>query len=91
MINRAASTGQQPGRGGQVGEAGKKLIKSAKQARAIVRGEADPATYRVHVPAELEPLAVQIRLEIDQFRRDTDAKFEAINKKLGSLTDAKNI
>ena len=33
---------------------GKSLIKSAKQARAIACGEADPATYRVHGPAELD-------------------------------------
>src|SRR5450631_3283718 len=30
---------------------GKRLINAAKSAQAIVEGEADPKTYRVHVPA----------------------------------------
>ena len=31
---------------------GKRLIKAAREACALARGEADPATYRVHVPAD---------------------------------------
>ena len=30
---------------------GKRLINAAKSAQAIAKGEADPKTYRVHVPA----------------------------------------
>jgi hypothetical protein len=33
---------------------GRDLIRSAKEAAAIASGEADPATYRVHVPAEMD-------------------------------------
>ena len=33
---------------------GKRLIDAAKEARAIARGEADPKTYRVHVPAYID-------------------------------------
>lgn len=35
---------------------GKRLIASAKQARAIAQGKADPATYRVHSVAGLTTL-----------------------------------
>lgn len=31
-------------------KAGERLIEAAKQAVAISRGEADPSTFRVHVP-----------------------------------------
>jgi hypothetical protein len=31
-------------------KAGKSLVEAAKQAVAISRGEADPSTFRVHVP-----------------------------------------
>ena len=33
---------------------GKRLINVAKSAQAIAKGEADPKTYRVHVPAHLD-------------------------------------
>ncbi|HKG82288.1 MAG TPA: hypothetical protein VKB16_03910 [Beijerinckiaceae bacterium] len=33
---------------------GRDLIRSAEEAAAIASGEADPATYRVHVPAEMD-------------------------------------
>ena len=33
---------------------GQKLIKAAEEARAIARGEADPSTYRIHVPPEID-------------------------------------
>jgi putative transcriptional regulator len=32
---------------------GNRLIAAAKEARVIARGEADPKTYRVHVPVEM--------------------------------------
>jgi putative transcriptional regulator len=33
---------------------GKDLIKAAKEARAIARGEADRSTYRIHVPPQID-------------------------------------
>jgi len=40
---------------------GKRLIASAKEARAIVQGKADPATYRVHVPARVDVASIRKR------------------------------
>jgi putative transcriptional regulator len=45
---------------------GKRLIKAAKEARAIARGEADPSTYRVRVPADVDVKAVRKRLGLSQ-------------------------
>jgi putative transcriptional regulator len=35
---------------GSMSKLGERLIAAADQALAIARGEADPATYNVHVP-----------------------------------------
>lgn len=40
---------------------GKRLIKSAKEARAIARGEADASTYKVFVPAKIDVKAIRTR------------------------------
>ncbi len=45
---------------------GKRLIKAAKEARAIARGKADPSTYRVHVPAEVNVKSIRRRLKLTQ-------------------------
>jgi len=45
---------------------GKRLIKAAKSARAIARGDADPTTYRVHVPAEVDVRAIRTKLKMSQ-------------------------
>jgi putative transcriptional regulator len=45
---------------------GKRLIKAAREGRAIVRGEADPATYRVHVPAEVDVRKIRQQLKLSQ-------------------------
>ena len=45
---------------------GKRLIKAAKNARAIARGEADPATYRVHLPGDLNVQKIRKRLGLSQ-------------------------
>ena len=45
---------------------GRKLIEAAKEARAIARGEADPATYRVHVPAEVDVRQIRKKLDLTQ-------------------------
>jgi len=50
---------------------GKRLIDAAKEARAIARGEADPKTYRVHVPADIDVKRIRRRLKLtqDEFAR----------------------
>lgn len=45
---------------------GKRLIKAAKNARAIARGEADPATYAVHLPANVDVQKIRKRLGLSQ-------------------------
>jgi putative transcriptional regulator len=45
---------------------GKALIKAAKEARAIARGEADPKTYRVHVPPEIDVKGLRKALGMTQ-------------------------
>lgn len=48
---------------------GKRLIAAAKEARAIARGEADPATYNVYIPARIDVKAMrkEMHLSQDQF------------------------
>jgi putative transcriptional regulator len=38
---------------------GKRLIKSAKEARAIARGETDASTYKIFVPAKIDVKAIR--------------------------------
>ncbi|MDR7040072.1 putative transcriptional regulator [Methylobacterium sp. BE186] len=45
---------------------GKGPIESAEQALAIARGEADPATYRVHVPPKIDVRAIRTGLGLTQ-------------------------
>jgi putative transcriptional regulator len=45
---------------------GKRLINATKSAQAIVEGEADPKTYRVHVPAHLDVRALRSKLKMRQ-------------------------
>jgi putative transcriptional regulator len=45
---------------------GKKLIKAAKEGRAIARGEADPATYKVFVPAKIDVKAIRAKTGLTQ-------------------------
>jgi putative transcriptional regulator len=45
---------------------GKRLIQAARESRAIARGEADPKTYRVHVPAEIDVRKIRKRLKLSQ-------------------------
>ena len=45
---------------------GKRLIQAANEALAIVKGEADPSTYRVHVPDEFDVRALRRRLDLTQ-------------------------
>jgi putative transcriptional regulator len=45
---------------------GKRLISAAKEARAIARGAADPKTYRVHVPDDIDVKRIRRRLKLTQ-------------------------
>ena len=45
---------------------GKDLIKAAKEARAIARGEAEPGTYRVHIPLEIDVKGLREALGMTQ-------------------------
>src|SRR3954466_9072350 len=53
---------------------GKRLIQSAKEARKVVRGEADAKSYKMHIPTEVDVRAVRVRLKIrGPIRTDTCA------------------
>jgi putative transcriptional regulator len=45
---------------------GKRLIAAAKEAREIARGEADPKTYGVHVPADVDVQKIRKKLGLSQ-------------------------
>ncbi len=61
---------------------GKRLLQAAKEARTIARGKADPSTYRVHVPAEIDVKAIRQSLKM------TQAEFSArYGFPLGTLRD----
>jgi len=45
---------------------GKRLIKAAKNARKIARGEADPASFHVHVPTTLDVQKIRKALDLSQ-------------------------
>lgn len=45
---------------------GKRLIKSAKEARTIARGGADVTTYKVFVPAKIDVKAIRARRGLTQ-------------------------
>ena len=45
---------------------GKGLVEAARQAAAIAKGEADPATYRVHVPSDIDVKAIRAGLKLTQ-------------------------
>jgi putative transcriptional regulator len=45
---------------------GKKLIAAAREGIAIARGEADPASYRLHVPAKINVRAMRRKLGMTQ-------------------------
>jgi putative transcriptional regulator len=45
---------------------GKRLIKSAMEARAVARGEADRATYKVSVPRKIDVKALRTKLRMTQ-------------------------
>jgi putative transcriptional regulator len=50
----------------EMSKLGKKLIASAREGIAIARGEADPASYRLHVPAKVNVRAMRRKLGMTQ-------------------------
>jgi hypothetical protein len=47
---------------------GKRLINAAKSVEAIAKGEADPKTYGVHVPANLDVRAIRTKPTLGDVR-----------------------
>jgi putative transcriptional regulator len=45
---------------------GKRLIEAAREGRAIACGQADPATYRIHVPADVDVRKIRQQLGLSQ-------------------------
>jgi len=45
---------------------GTRLIRAAHEAIAIARGEADPSTYHIHVPSDLDVRAIRLRTGLSQ-------------------------
>lgn len=45
---------------------GKKLIRSAKEARTIARGEAKSSNYRIHLPGDVDVQSIRKRLGMSQ-------------------------
>ena len=45
---------------------GRRLIAAAREGRAIARGEADRATCRIHVPAEVDVRRIRRQLGLSQ-------------------------
>jgi putative transcriptional regulator len=45
---------------------GKRLVQAAHEARAIARGDADPATYRVHVASDVDVAKIRGDLGLTQ-------------------------
>jgi putative transcriptional regulator len=45
---------------------GKRLIKAAKEGRAIARSEADPAIYKTFVPSKIDLKAIRAKTGLTQ-------------------------
>ena len=45
---------------------GKRLISAAKEARSIARGKADPSTYRLHLPEDIDVRSIRRSLKLSQ-------------------------
>lgn len=45
---------------------GSRLIRAAQEGRAIARGQAHPATYRIHVPADVDVRKIRKALKLSQ-------------------------
>jgi putative transcriptional regulator len=47
-------------------KAGARILQGAREALAFARGEADPSTYVVHVPSEVDVKALRRKLKLSQ-------------------------
>lgn len=47
-------------------KAGRELLQAAAEAVAIAKGEADPKTYRVHTPEEIDTRLMRKRMKMSQ-------------------------
>jgi putative transcriptional regulator len=45
---------------------GKRLIEAAKEARTIARGDANPKSYRIFVPADVDVRQIRSKLKLSQ-------------------------
>jgi len=45
---------------------GSRLLRAAREGRAIARGELDSATYQVHVPADIDVRKIRRSLKLSQ-------------------------
>lgn len=45
---------------------GARLVRAARQAEAIATGKADPRTYRVYLPEEIDARAIRLRKGLSQ-------------------------
>ena len=45
---------------------GARMVEGMEQAVAIMRGEAHPSTYRLHVPADIDTRAIRAKLKLTQ-------------------------
>ncbi len=45
---------------------GKRLLRAAKEARSIARGEAKSSTYRVHLPRDIDVQSIRKQLGLSQ-------------------------
>ena len=45
---------------------GARMVEGMEQAVAIMRGEAHPSTYRVHIPADIDTRAIRAKLKLTQ-------------------------
>jgi putative transcriptional regulator len=52
----------------QMSKLGKRLIQSAKEARVLARGEADPANYKISVPRKIDVKALRTKLRMTQMQ-----------------------
>ena len=68
LVNHAAFERRTGHRNGEMemSKLGKKLIAAAKEGVAIARGEMDPASYRLHVPAKINVRAMRQKLGMTQ-------------------------
>jgi putative transcriptional regulator len=49
-----------------MGKLGQRLIRAAKEARSIARGQAKTSTYRIHLPGDIDVQSIRKRLGLSQ-------------------------